>query len=383
MDINKVYNIILNEMNINVFENKINNLNIENNRINNKNIKSKINRKNLDKVKNSNNKEENNLENQNNIVKKEELELKEKEKFEKEQQLKNLIYLLIDLEKTYMKIKANLDKQKDFEKYYLINLDWFKEYLKITSTENLFYNKNLNKKIKSVTKQYLNESDEKIFELLISDKDFKQNICLTLDSLKFLNSPIKLPIEPQIGKTKEFNYYSNFILISDKTKNKIISFEKFISPLDCLFGDNFVIILFNNTCAQIYDLKEYKYSIKIILNFYQKRHLKESIELLKEYHLEKYKKYFTLFNDDKASPIFNKNNDEIGTMFLFDNNITDYSTFMLSDVKVRLMKYYCRNYKDLYLTKKLWKAINQEKHYKTRKHLLNIYGKNIYKEKIE
>ena len=79
----------------------------------------------------------------------------------------------------------------------------------------------------------------------------------------------------------------------------------------------------------------------MILNFYEIRHLKESIKLLKEYHLEKYKQYFTLFNDDKASPIFNTNNDKVGTIFLFDYNIKDYSAYMLNDeLKVLILLYF-------------------------------------------
>ena len=91
----------------------------------------------------------------------------------------------------------------------------------------------------------------------------------------------------------------------------------------------------------MYDLKEGQYSLKMVFYFYEKRHLIESIQLLKEHHLENYKKYFTSFNEDYVSPIFNKENDEVGTVFLFNYGINDYSAYMVSDeLKALIILYF-------------------------------------------
>ena len=72
-------------------------------------------------------------------------------------------------------------------------------------------------------------SDEDILKILKSDNAFKQSFDSTLNSLKFLNSPFNFPIGPQIDKTKDFVYYSNFILISEKILKKLFKFDKKIS----------------------------------------------------------------------------------------------------------------------------------------------------------
>ena len=278
--------------------------------------------------------------NQNINIQKEEIEQK-KERLKKEQQLENLIYLMIDLEKTNMKIKDSLKEKTDFEKYYLINCEWIKEYLEIKSKDNIFYNIEIKEKIKTMIRKNFDKTDKEILKLLKSEKVFNQSLELSLNSLKFLDSPIQSPIEPQIGNTNKFGYYFNFLLISEKIANNIIKFYTKKTPFDCLLGDNFVIILFNKSNCQMYDLKEGQYSLKMVFYFYEKRHLIESIQLLKEHHLENYKKYFTSFNEDYVSPIFNKENDEVGTVFLFNYGINDYSAYMVSDeLKALIILYF-------------------------------------------
>ena len=280
--------------------------------------------------KNERQKNQLNQEIQNNLQNLEEAKRKEEIR-QKENQLEKLIYIMIDLEKTNMKIKTHLNKFTNLENYYLINLNWINEYLKIKETYNFFYNDTIRNKIKSTIQNDLNISDEQLLKLLKSDGDLKQSIDYTTNDLKIINSPNQFPIEPEIIKTKQFVYFSNFILINAKTINKCFKLDKKITPFDCLLGDNLVIILFNNNNALMYDLKEEKFLIKMFFYFNEKRHLKESIELLKENHLEIYKQYYTLFHEDNVSPIFNKNNDEVGTVFLFDYRITDYSPYMISE----------------------------------------------------
>ena len=76
------------------------------------------------------NKVDNSKQNEEKIMKMLE-EQKMKEMMKKKNQIEKLIYIMIDLQKTNIKINLSLDKNTYYEKYYLINSDWFNEFSKI------------------------------------------------------------------------------------------------------------------------------------------------------------------------------------------------------------------------------------------------------------
>ena len=276
------------------------------------------------------NKNQNILQNNENIVKQNEEKQKEileeqkmKEIMEKKNQIEKLIYLMIDLEKTNIKINLSLDKNTYYEKYYLINSDWFNEFSKNSQMNILCNNNIIFNSIKAAAYNNFNMSNRNILEILKKDKTVEKEIDNISKILKENNLPNKFQIDPQIGKTSLFNYYYNFVLISVETINKLFKVDNKIPSLNCLFGDKSIFLLFNKNIIT-YEMKDNKYIPKLIFSFYDKAYLNETINLIKENHLENYKKYYMLFNEDYASPIFNKNNNEIGYAFLYHPNIQDY-----------------------------------------------------------
>ena len=120
-----------------------------------------------------------------------------------------------------------------------------------------------------------------------------------------------------------------------------------ISSLLCLFGDKLTFLIFNNNqkVVQIYEMNNNKYQPKFIFEYYEKRLLFESIELLKENRLEQFKQYYLMFNNDYASPIFDKNNDEIGYAYLYHPNIQDYSNYIINSNLIAFVRLYFYNAK--------------------------------------
>ena len=276
------------------------------------------------------NKNQNILQNNENIVKQNEEkqkkileEQKMKEIMEKKNQIEKLIYIMIDLQKTNIKINLSLDKNTYYEKYYLINSDWFNEFSKNSQMNILLNNNIIFNSIKAAAYNNFNMSNRNILDILKRDKTIEKEIDNISKSLQENNLPNKYQIAPKRGKTSLFNYYYNFVLISVEAIDKLFKVDNEIPSLNCLFGDKTIFLLFNKNIIT-YEMKDNKYIPKLIFYFYDKGYLNETINLIKENHLENYKKYYMLFNEDYASPIFNKNNNEIGYAFLYHPNIQDY-----------------------------------------------------------
>ena len=120
-----------------------------------------------------------------------------------------------------------------------------------------------------------------------------------------------------------------------------------------------------------------KYQLKFIFEYYEKRLLSESIELLKENRLEQFKQYYLMFNDDYASPIFDKNNDEIGYAYLYHPNIQDYSNYIINSNLIAFVRLYFYNAK-IYLNNN---KIRNGKYFLINPEFVKAY-KNYYKYSI-
>ena len=132
----------------------------------------------------------------------------------------------------------------------------------------------------------------------------------------------------------------NFILLSEKVISILhTKLEKLLS-INCFFGDKAAFILVNNKEIKIYDAKEKQFKQKLTFVFHKKGYLKKSLELLKENGFSKYQQYFLLFNNDYTSPIFNKDNSEIGYAYLYSSKITDYSNYIHSTELEAFIKLY-------------------------------------------
>ena len=272
----------------------------------------------------------------------------------KKKQIENLIYLIIDLKKINVKINLPFNFNSELEKYYLINSNWFNNYISNNQVNYLFNNNIINSKINSFITNNYKLSNKDIFNNLKSDFYFNQELENLCYKLVINNSPINFPIEPQIGSTVQFNYFYNFILISEETIKQIINFKQGLNPINILLGNKMILII-NNNFVEICDFINNNYMPKMFLDFYEKSLVIESIQSLKEKNnLMDYIKFFMMFNNDNASPIFNKNSEEIGYAYLYNQQIRDYSSNIINDKLVALIRLYF-NYAKIRFSKSLEK----------------------------
>ena len=155
------------------------------------------------------------------------------------------------------------------------------------------------------------------------------------------NSDIPLSAKPKMNKTNQFYYYDNFILVSENAVNSLSNYIKQITPQECLFKEKMVFIFDkNNNNIQIFEMKDKKYIPKLIFVFRENKCLLKCVELLKENGFEDFKKYYLMFKDDYASPIFNQDNKEIGFAFLYNPQIQDYSNYLINKKLIAFVKLY-------------------------------------------
>ena len=138
-------------------------------------------------------------------------------------------------------------------------------------------------------------------------------------------------------------YYYNFIIISPETMDLLMKDFSFQYGKNLiLFGDNKVFIkrkkqllieicFINNKNIFVPELFFY-FGKKSILN--------NNLNLLQNEGYEQYFQYNLLFNNDYASPIFDKNNDNIGYAFKYEPSIKDYSIYQINEQLKAMIKIY-------------------------------------------
>jgi len=239
--------------------------------------------------------------------------------------LKNILSIIIDSEKIQYKMKMPLNSGNSDE-YYLLNYDWFKIYLELNNVYDIIYEHLVN-----LVKNNINISN-------ISNNKIKNEMLIN-NIIPKLNSNIKLKIKKEKENYYRLNdnelcnlcsslfnikgyialkYYYNFIIISPETMDLLMKDFSF------QYGKN--LILFGDNKAFIKRKKQLLIEIcfinnknifvpELIFYFEKESILNNNLNLLQNEGYEQYFQYNLLFNNDYASPIFDKNNDNIGYAF--------------------------------------------------------------------
>ena len=268
---------------------------------------------------------------------------------EMNKELKNCLSIIIDSEKIKYKMKMPLNSG-NLDEYYLLNYIWFRKYLELNNIndevcEHLVNSVKNNINISNINKQNENEMlirkiipqinpniKLKIKKDLENYYKLKDNELFNLDSSSFT-----------IKGNNILKYYLNFIIISPKTMDSLkkdfpFDYGKYL----ILLGDNkafikgrtqiFIEICFiNNKNIFIPELFFY-FDKESILN--------NNLNLLQIDGYEQYIQLHLLFNNDFTSPIFDKNNDNIGYAFRYDPSIKDYSIYQINDQLLAMIKLY-------------------------------------------
>ena len=153
---------------------------------------------------------------------------------------------------------------------------------------------------------------------------------------------------------------------------------------NCYFGDNKVFIIFNNDASsiliEVYKLVNNIFTPEIFYHFYGENEFKRSLNNLKEQGYQNYTNFYLIFNNqdkkyiDCTSPIFDKENKEIGIAYKYDSNINNYDPYIISTEYKAILKLYF-----YYQKIKLSTIKEKEKKY----YLINEEYINKYKKHYE
>jgi len=264
--------------------------------------------------------------------------------------LKNILSIIIDSEKIKYKMKMPLNSG-NLDQYYLLNYDWFKKYLELNNVHDEIYEHLVNSVKKNINICNINKNKVKN-EILIDKMMLQINSSIKMKIKKEKENYYKLKENELCNiNSSEFiakgyiklKYYYNFILISPETMDSLKKdFPFYYDSKLILFGDNkafikrkkqFVIEICSITIKNILIPELFFY-------FFNENNLKNNLKLLQIDGYEEYIKQNMLFNNDYTSPIFDKNNDNIGFAFKYDPSIKDYSIYQINDQLKAMIKLY-------------------------------------------
>ena len=150
---------------------------------------------------------------------------------------------------------------------------------------------------------------------------------------------------PEKNIIKNIDFYKDFILVSKSTLNALsYNYPKNLY-FYCYLAENRIFSIFNSN-IDVYILdKNGNIMPEIFYYFYSENDCKISLNNLQIQGYENYTKYHLIFIErnnqtDYASPIFDKNNKEIGYAYKYHPNLTDYTPYIVSKVFKSILKLY-------------------------------------------
>ena len=260
-------------------------------------------------------------------------------------ELKNILSIIIDIEKIKYKMKMPLKSGKSDESY-LLNYDWFRKYLELTNVDDEVY-EHLVKSIKNnINISNINVQNEMLIEKAISliNPDIKMKIKNDRENYYKLKNNDLFNLDSSIITIKEdktLEYYYNFILISPETMellNKDFPFDYDKSLI--LLGDNKAVIKnINEFIIEILFINNKNIFIpELFFCFLDENIFMNNFNLLVEEGYEQYIQNNLIFTNDYASIIFDKNNDNIGFAFKYNSSIKDYSIYQINEQLKAMIK---------------------------------------------
>ena len=286
----------------------------------------------------------------NKIIKKEKNET-DKLSIKISEEIEDLLNIMIDTRKINKKIKSSLDKSIKQETYCPLNYNWLKKYLENTKLNDIYNNQSIYDTIDNIiSKPNEHMTNSEILLNLQNQPDIMKiinknqiNSPINNNLLKDVNaSPLKI-------KINDIFYYNNFILVQENIMKKLLNNLQSIK-FNCYFGDNKAFILFNNNSSsiliEVYNLVNNIFAPEIFYHFYGENEFKRSFNNLKEQGYQKYTNFYLIFNNqdkkykDYTSPIFDKENKEIGIAYKYDSNINNYDPYIISNEYKAILKLY-------------------------------------------
>ena len=263
-------------------------------------------------------------------------------------ELKNILSIIIDSEKIKNKMRESLDS-RTLDEYYLLNYGWFKKYLELNNINDEIYEylvksvknnikniSNINMENKMIISKIIPMINQNIKMKIKKEKDnyykLKDNELFNLDSSSFT-----------IKGNNTLEYYFNFILISPETMKLLNKYFSFIFDKSLiLLGDNKAFIKNKSKLAiEILSINnENTFIPELFFCFFDENNFNSNYDLLLEEGYKQYIQFNLLLYNDYASPIFDKNNNNIGYAFKYNPSIKDYSIYQINEQLKAMIKLY-------------------------------------------
>ena len=250
------------------------------------------------------------------------------------------------------KRKQPLNKNRNWEIYYPITIDWLKKYIEYYKLSDLYKNQIINQTFENII---FNSIENLSNEIIIENAKLQTEFCQIINNFsnKIISNKYQFNVssKPNPNYIKDIKYYKNFFLASEDTiKSFPIDYNIKSFKFYCYFGDNKIFIVFNGPQAYLIEIyyfdKFYDIIPEIFLKFNGDKELSNSLSLLIENGYYQYGRYYLLFeekdeqNISYTSPIFDKDNREIGLAIKFDNKIKDYSQYIIDNEYKAMVKLY-------------------------------------------
>ena len=261
---------------------------------------------------------------------------------EMKHQIKIILNLIIDFKVIRTKRKWPLNKNSKYEKYYPINNEWISKFMDYYKLSSLYTNQIIHKTLDNIVFNTDNIS-------VLSNDDIIENTKIQKDFMDIVTSfsmiipegkyAVSTSIHPNKISISDIFYHKNFSLVSEKVMKYLNYYiNRDTQPLYyyCYFGDNKIIVVHNGAPTTflilIYYLDQsYKIIPEIFFRYYGETEFKNSIFLLQENGFLKFYQYYLMFKDnnkDFVSPIFDKENKEIGYAYKYNPSVTDFSFYI-------------------------------------------------------
>ena len=231
------------------------------------------------------------------------------------------------------------------DEYYLLNYDWFKKYLELNNVNDTIY-ENLVKSVKNNISN-INIQNEIIISKIISQINPNIKIKIKKDKENYSrlqdNELFNLDFSSFIIKgNNTLKYYFNFFLISPETIKLLNKDFSFIFDKKLIFlGDNKAFIKNKSKLViEILSINNNIFFPELFFCFFDENNFNNNFKLLLEEGYKQYIQFNLLFNNDYASPIFDKNNDNIGYAFKYEPSIKNYSNYQINEQLKAMIKIY-------------------------------------------
>ena len=267
----------------------------------------------------------------------------------------------------------NSKKEGEINKGYLIKYDFMVEIFKVNIYKLIFDHVYKNKNIQNLLLTSLDEDYNSIYEKVLKefDTDTINKINKNNDEIKEYSHVFDANIKLLKLNSNSRAYITNNFIIMNEEIYKLFAFnesyclgkdmfeyfykgKKIFIKLDKMQSENSLLMCYMNNKSELI--------LESIFNFSNSTSRHDCIEQIKEEGYDKYQGYLLFNEGDLFSPIFDKNQNFVGTVYKYNSSITDYTKY---NINFGIRKIFL-----LYLNYKKVRNSNLSSNYKFREYYL-------------